>query len=314
MRTLLNTKFRVKQQGAALIMALFVVTLVAIIATLMMERLQYDLHRMQLFANATKKKLYADGSIAWAKEQLNSNWTHKESQKPIDKLPLTSPLALQDTVKVVSRIDDMQGLFNINNLTSPIWQKIFMRLLQRVSPKIDAKLAEKIMLAVLDWISGSDDYSLQDYYLKLQPSYRAPHQLMASVSELRLVKGITQELYRALLPYVTALPEATKININSAPKIIFMALNENMRAETARALLAYQKQKPFVHVQDFMQLDIIKNNTINEETITVSSQFFLVRTSVTVNRQRTLWYTLLHRQIKDDHPYETIVWQSKGTL
>lgn len=37
-------------------------------------------------------------------------------------------------------------------------------------------------------------------YLKNNPPYRAPHQNMASVSELRLVNGISVKLYLALLP------------------------------------------------------------------------------------------------------------------
>ncbi|MGI9286223.1 MAG: general secretion pathway protein GspK, partial [Pseudomonadales bacterium] len=60
--------------------------------------------------------------------------------------------------------------------------------------------------------SGAED----DYYADLDIPYRAGNRPMLSASELRLVKGMTPELYQALLPHIVALPPGTAININTA--------------------------------------------------------------------------------------------------
>lgn len=304
-----------KQRGAAIIMALFIVSLVAIAAIAMLNRFQIDRLRAELLFNSTKKMLYAEGSVDWAKEQLNSNWKHQQKNKPIDLLPIVSPEDEIDHVKIASIIDDAQGLFNLNNLVSPVWQESFSHLITIVSPTTDINAAHEITLAVADWVSRtSNNFSYNEFYLKRNPPYRAPHQLMVSVSELRLVKGITPELYAALLPYVTALPETTKINVNDAPAPVLMTLNLNLTANAAKAIVAYRQQNPFATTQAFLQFDVVKNNPIPIENITVVSNYFLVKTSVKVNQDVSILYTLLQRVIKNAESTETILWQSKGSL
>ena len=184
-----------------------------------------------------------------------------------------------------------------------------------VDPSVDLETARMITLAVVDWISPiSKNPELENAYLKHQPAYRAAHQPMASVSELRLVKGMTASLYNALYPHVVALPMITKININSATLPVLMSLSQTLNLSSAKNLMMVRKQKPFATVQAFLSNDIVKKNPIPQEKITVVSDYFLIKTDVTLRQQTLRLYTLLQRIVDHDKPQEIVLWQSKGTL
>lgn len=303
-----------KQSGAAIIVALFVTALVAIAAIAMIERLRIDLHRTKLLFNDNRANLVAEGSIAWAKEQLNKNWREKKPNSIVDLTPITSPEEKMDDAIIQGVIFDPEGLFNLNNLSNIDHVVALASLIRAIDPEIATETAKNIALAVRDWISPAGKTGYDDFYAKQNPPYRAPHRPMSSVSELRLVKGMTAKLYHSLAPFMTALPEVTRINVNNAPAPVLMTLNPNMTLESARAIENYRKKTPFQTTQQFLQYDVVKNNPIPEAKISVISNYFLVKTNVKVSNQETIRYTLLHRVIKNSEPYEIILWQSKGTL
>src|SRR5258708_40202700 len=103
-----------KHKGAAIIVALFVVSLVAISSIAMLERLRIELRRTVLTQHATVGNLLATGSIAWAMETLNENWKKQEKQKSdkrIDATPITSPQNEVDQAEIQSTIYGAEGFF-----------------------------------------------------------------------------------------------------------------------------------------------------------------------------------------------------------
>lgn len=76
-----------------------------------------------------------------------------------------------------------------------------------------------IMCAILDWLDpdsieanneGCQAGAEQDYYNRLDEPYPPRNGPMESPGELRLIKGITPEIYRAIEPYVTVYPQVTQ--------------------------------------------------------------------------------------------------------
>lgn len=308
-------KSLIKQRGTAIIVALFVVSLVAIAATIMIERTHIDIHRSELILNNNQANLYAEGAIAWAKDQLSNDWKFQQKNQLIDKTPIVMPEKKMNGAVITSTIYDMQGYFNINNLTDQKYQNNFLRLLQAVSPKINMDTAKAITSTTMDWISSTArNITLEEYYAKLKPSYRAPHRPMVNASELRLVKGMTPELFNALLPYITALPPPTTVNINNAAAPVLMSLSQTMSPDAAKAIITYRQTSPFATMQSFLNFDIVKNNPIEENKITVTSEYFLVETHVTIGQQQTTIYTALQRATKEKEPKVIVLWQSMGTL
>src|SRR6185437_2996706 len=108
--------------------------------------------------------------------------------------------------------------------------------------------------------------------------------------------------------------DVTKININNATAPVLMCLSKTLTLASANAIIAKRNQTPFTSVQSFLALDILKNNPITENQITTISSYFLVKTSVKVEEQEILLYTLLQRIEKNSHPYEVMLWQSKRKL
>jgi general secretion pathway protein K len=308
-----NKQHRISsQRGTAIVAALFVVSLVAAAAIAMMARLNTDIQRTSLLLNANQAEQYAEGSVMWAIEQLTNNWQQKKPGQLIDKMPIQSKTEKIHGFEIISTITDMQGGVNINENNN---KTLLMQLLKTVEPKLTPSAATEIATAIDDWIaSGSNTDLFDNYYAKQTPPYHAAHQLMISTSELTLIKGITPALFLKLQPYVTALPPLTPININTATLPVLMSLSPSLTADAAKAIILHRQQTPFLTEQSFLSFDIVKNNRIPLEKITVTSNYFLVKTNVKINEQNITLYTLLNRYIKKSKPTVIILWQMKGTM
>ena len=304
----------IREQGTAIIVALFVTALVAAAAVAMMEHLSIDTRRTELILNDNQANFYAQGSIAWAIDQLTNDYKQKQPAKVVDPTPIMSPVNKIHGAKISSVIEDAQGKLNLNNLTDKQYQTVFMRLIQLVMPNIAADTAQNITQAIVDWITpGINSSKFDQYYATLNPAYRSPHRPMVSVSELRLIQGMTPKLYLSLLPFVTALPDTTKININSAAIPVIMSFSPNIKLETVKSLDAFRRASPFVNLDMLSNFADIKSSPMGGN-LTVSSDYFLVNTRVTIADQHITLYTLMMRILKNSQPTVIILWQSKGTL
>lgn len=302
-----------RQQGVVIVVALFIVALVATMSYVMMARLERDTRRTTLLVRDTQAALYAQGSIAWAMDQLRDNWAKRKPNQLVDNTPIQSPENEANGYRIKSTIYDMQARFNLNNLADEKGLQCFKRLLKIVDATLTPEQIDNIQRATTDWIlPGANQNQFGRYYAELSQPYRAAHRPMVSASELRLVKGIDAKLLTALQPYITALPENTLINVQSAPPIILMMLSENMDLSAAKGVELLRSTTPFTSNQAFLNVDIVKNHQIKSDQITVTSRYFLVETEVAVDNQRTVLYTLLKRLEQGKKASILILWQSKG--
>lgn len=306
---------RKRQEGVVIVVALFIVALVAAMAYAMMARLERDTRRTSLILRDTQAEFYAQGSIAWAKDQLRNNLENKKPNKLVDVTPIQSPENEMHGYKITSTIYDMQSRFNVNNLSNNTdLQKDFKKLLRLVEPTLTEEKANEMIRAVVDWIKlGASQSADSKYYLELPLPYRAAHKPLFSISELRLVKGVTPKLYMALQPHVIALSAPTLINVQSASALVLATLSPTMTLEAGKAIEQLRAQTPFVSTEQFLNLDIVKNHPISADKITIVSSYFLVETTVAIENQQVVLYTLLERTAKDNKVAVNIVWQSKGT-
>ncbi len=219
---------RSRQQGLALITAMLVVAIAATVAAYVSLDQQVWLRQAQNLSDREQAEVVRAGAEEWAitildkdaknngsTDNLTENWA-----KPLPPIPVEGG-------QITGQIVDAQGRFNINNLVlrnSGSDKGVFTKLLESLS------LDPNLINAVMDWIDtdsdprppdGAEDI---DYYL-LQPTpYRAANRIMTSVDELRLVRGFTPEMVEKLRPFLTALPQATEINVNTAPPEVLGAL------------------------------------------------------------------------------------------
>ena len=202
-------------------------------------------------------------------------------------------------------------------------QKMFIRLLQALG-EASLPLEEAMTLtdAVTDFIdrdaerrlNGAEegDYRYADYpYL---PANRA----LASVSELRAVRGMTEPVYRALAPLVTVWPETSgRLNILTCPLPVLRTVNGDdqlspLNEMEAQRLYELRREGEIGTVADLLADPAFDGQSIGqlEPLLDIRSDWFLLDATVElVERERHL-FSVLHRV-----PDRTVaVFRSEGEL
>jgi general secretion pathway protein K len=213
----------------------------------------------------------------------------------------------------------LQARLNINNLTDPDYQKNFERLLNILIPTLGHAQVQAITRNTMDWIlpGPARINALSKTYASLRVPYRPAHRPMVDSSEVRLVKGVSNDIYQSLKPYVVTLPAGTKLNIQTAPAEVLMSLSDLLTLDDAKTLIIYRKDKPFLNFGQFARLPVIKKildqDDAIKQKITFVSQYFLVVTRVKIADQTLALSTLLLRETnnKNQVRFKTI-WQTKG--
>ena len=306
-----------QQTGVALITALLIVAFAASISFALLERQQLDIHRTANILTTERGHLYALGGEEWARGMLLRNYDNdKKSNVTYDGLDEEwakelPPTTTEEGGEIASSIEDMQSRFNLNNLQLPsdadqdrkdrVNQQLalFKRLLWILD--IDEHLAQKIA----DWIDedintrspdGAEDL---EYLAETQP-YRTANGPIGSPTELRLIKGITQEEYEKLLPHIAALPEFTLLNVNTATLELLEALDGRLDDSSAETLAEERKETPFQTTDEFLdRLDQLKSDNSQSETtkayITVSSSYYMAQTTIRMGNFRQENFSLINK-------------------
>lgn len=285
-------------KGSALLTALFIMTLVAIVATAMSTKIQLDIYRTQLLITHDKLYLASQAVSFWALGQLSNGknkFTKAAAQGVVDQYPGTMA-NIESSVTISGVLYDLQARFNLNNLVDKKSMLTFMNLIKATTPQAESEKM-KIALAVSDWISnydlarGKDIYA--SYYQSLKPPYYPSHQLMASASELRLIKDVSGPMYLALSPFITALPETTPININTASIEVLKSLCNTKNESQLNELITARKEKGIKELGKVAE--ILKQLDIAQNQITLESNYFLSVGYATSNNFNLTVYTLLKK-------------------
>jgi general secretion pathway protein K len=212
-------------------------------------------------------------------------------------------------------IDDAQGRFNLNNLLksdgtpSGPDAAMFRRLLNILEMPTD------LTDAVLDWLdkdslkrpTGAEDID----YMGLEQGYRTAAGRFESVEELRLVLGFTPEIVDALRKLVTALPERSSININSAPEPVFKALFPDP-ADLTAASRAYEQRTdtPFDNKAQLMAR-MPAGQKQPDVDYDVKSNYFNVNVTTQFGRLNRWYETMVYRK---DKTSGSLIWSSNRVL
>jgi general secretion pathway protein K len=288
-----------RQRGVALITALLVVSLATVIAVAMATRQHIDVRLTGNLVHGEQAYAYALGAEAWARVILRRDSTKSDYDSLDEDWATALPPLPVVGGQVSGRIEDMQGRFNINNLAmkggkdSEEDVAYFRRLLEIL--KLDPALTD----ALLDWIDADinvrfPDGAEDENYLLAPIPYRAANRPLVDPSELRLVKGFDANAVRLLEPYVTALPQRTQINVNTAPPVVLLALNKDLTPSDVDAMVAGRGEKGYPTVQAFMGQDALAGRDVGG-LVDVKSNFFLVHSDVIVGQGQAHLQSLLMR-------------------
>ncbi len=288
-----------RQTGVALITALLITAIATIAAVAMAARQQLDIRRAGNVIDIDRAYMFALGAEDWGKQILrNDRRDNQTDNLEEDWATVLPPLEVEGGV-VAGKIEDMQGRFNLNNLVnngaaSAPDRQIFERLLQNAGLNVD------IIDAVIDWMDQDDRQTFPDgaediEYLQLDVPYRTPNAPMASPSELALVMGMSYEDYTTIAPYVTALPERTTVNVNTAPAQVLMAVVDGLTESEAEQIIEDRTDTPFEDINSFMSHTLVQDKTVNQGSIGVASNYFMINAVTKFDQGRTNLYSLVLR-------------------
>jgi len=238
------------ERGAALLTVLLLVAVISVMAASALERLRLS---TRLAANAVA--LDAARGYAYAAETLATTRVTSLLSQARDRVALTGgwsgrPFGLPiPGGSATARVTDGGNCFNLNSLVLRAPDGSYavniesLQQLQRLARLLRVPDGDRVAAAAADWID-SDDSPLSggaedsDYR-----GYRTAGVLMADVSELRAVRGVTPEVYRTLRPYLCTLPLAQRnvFNVNTllpeqAP-LLAMLVGESLSIEAAQGVL-----------------------------------------------------------------------------
>lgn len=299
---------RTHERGAALLSVLLLVAVMAVLAAVMLERLNLA---TRLAANAQgmmRARLVATSAEALAMARLKGlvDANPDRTVDPGGLLGRTFPVPLGGAV-VEARIDDAGNCFNVNSL---VQQDVDGTLVLRVAALNQLRAlmaglgvaesdAARLSDAMADWID-SDSVPLtngaeDDTYRALPVPYRTANRLVTDLSELRAVQGMTQGLYQRLRPWLCALPapelspiQVNTLRIDQAPLLVMLS-PQDVPLARARAALAARPALGWARPADAIRAlggaaEGIGN--VPSQQLTVRSRWFLLTQSVTVDSAR----------------------------
>lgn len=270
---------RSRQRGVAIITAIFYTVLASILAVSLVSTLQLEIRRTGNVIDNDRAYVFGLGVEAWVTQLLLRDDAKKDSLD--EDWAIVLPPIVVEGGQIAGRIEDMQGRFNLNNLviegkrSEPDVQR-FNRLLQVLG------ITAEITPAIVDWLDEDAEPSFPDgaeddaYYSQPVP-YRAANRLMASPSELRLIKGVTPEIFDLIEPYVTALPQRTALNVNTASAPLLATITDGMTLADGETLIELRDEESFPNVDQFLQQPVFQDKEgIQSEALSVTTEYFLV--------------------------------------
>jgi len=294
-----------RQSGVALLTALLVVALATAAAVAMTTRQQLDVRRTGNLLHSEQAWAYVLGAESWARVVLARDAKDNKVDNLGEDWAIQVPASLVEGGSVVGRVIDLQGRFNVNNLVVngkadiPAMDR-YKRLLLTLG--LDVALADTLV----DWLdtdidpinlNGAED----QVYLLRQPPYRAANRLMADISELRLVKGYDEKVMGKLLgdgsgvPFVTALPESTAINVNTASAEVLTTLVKGLSVSDGKAIIEARGDSGFAKVADLLALPVLAGRPPDPAALSVQSQWFLLVSQANVGQGRVKLASLIQR-------------------
>ncbi len=288
-----------KQTGIALIVVMLVVTLVAIMAAGIASKQQLSIRRTSNLLNHEQAYMYLLGAEDWAKNILVQDFKDNKTDSFDDNWAVALPPIPVEGGSIQGKVKDLQARFNINNLLkagNPDQDSI--KLLQNLlnEKNIDIELTD----AIVDWLDKDLDASIpagaEDIdYLNNKIPYRAANRLMASSSEVVLIKGFDYQQYKKIAPYIITLPTFTPLNVNTATAMQISMLSNQISLTEAEEIVKARDKSGYKTVNEFIELEAIKGKKINKALLSVNSEYFLLEARAVIGNVHSRLYSVLHR-------------------
>jgi general secretion pathway protein K len=269
----------------AIVLAMGVVALAALAATAIMVSQSTWSRQVELAAGHAQAQLVIQAGLDWARAVLSDDRRASNVDHLGEPWALRLPPVPVEHGSLAGRIEDQQGRFNLNNVlkngkVNSEHLAYFRRLLSILT--LPPALAD----ALADWIDA-----------RSRP--------LTDVAELALLHGFDDNVRARLRPFVTALPRFTAVNANTASPEVLAAVVEGLDLDAARAMVAQRERTHFRNLSDFFS-QLPPGFIVPTENISVSSDFFIATTRVTIGGAQARGSALLARA---NAGWPVVVWR-----
>ena len=298
-----------RPKGAAIIMAMLTVALVAGLAATILADYSHAVDQLSGRHDQAQARWLARGAIDWARNVLENDYIRGGANR-VDHLgeewAIKVPATPFEEGELSGEIEDLSSRFNLNSLVGtggkpdPAQVERFKRLL--VALGISENQATQLTNSLIDWIDPDDEIRDQrggsetQAYRQNQGARLPPQAYLLDVNELKSIQGFTPNLVEQLTPHVVALPAASRqINVNTADEIVLQAYVEKLDASQARALVLDRNRSFFTSVENFQQR-LPANLKLEASLFRVTSQYFYATGRARWGEAVTRMQVLLERQ------------------
>jgi len=302
------------QQGVALIIVLMAFALGSILASGMLTRqsvmirgattylAQNDARSLALGAEAFARQFLArdlkGGGNTPEENQEGDQGTDGEQEGTATRREVDHPgedwaraaLALPVEKGIIeAQINDLRGRLNLNALTE-VDGTVNERQRNRLERLLRVLEIRNVRPATfVDWVDADDQRSgaggAEDSdYMLLDPPYRAGDQPFVSVTEVRLLDGMSEAAYQRLRPHITALPNRDgTLNVNFASTAVLRSLHDRISQGQAESIRETLRESPAESVEEFLALPEFAGLGLEPDGLGVSTDFFEIAARVSVS-------------------------------
>jgi general secretion pathway protein K len=291
-----------KSRGVALIIVLWIITLLIVIAASFIQTMRTDVNVVANSLSRVKSESLADAGLQRAlyelykPQNIEGRWNTDGSSREWQYRDVSINITMQDET----------GKIDINRANDQLMRGL---LLSQGVPEDDVP---KLVDAIADWRDADSNRRLKGAesaeYTAAGLSYGPANALFQSVEELKLVLGMTPEIYARLAPLITVYSGQPGINEQVASREVLRALvnvnDEQIDDYLSRRDIARASRRP---IPNFPQ-NLFRSASNNQTPVRI-------RTEATFpDGNRFVREVVVRRYTDPKRPYAYLSWKEGRDL
>ena len=273
-----NPNFELR--GSILMLSLWAICLLSSFAVILSYQVRQKLTLVKRLEERDKARFIADAAVKKAAAELKKEpqksyaclqdkWSSnpqvfKEDYLGADRFSIYYDYLEEKTGQLQSQygLIDEERKINLNKAQAQVIERLL-----KIGLGLGEMEAQELAASIKDWVDSDSQLSIpfgsaeDSDYRSLRYPYEAKDSDMESLDELLLVKGMTPEIFDKIQDYLTVYGDG-RVNVNTASKIVLLALGLNERITDAVISLRFPKDKQEAQVFTTPQEIVPKVNQI----------------------------------------------------
>lgn len=286
---------RSRQSGAAILMAMLTVVLVATLASAAFWQQWRAIEIESAERSRAQSGWILQGAHDWARLILAEDGRKGGSDNLTEPWSMPLEAARLSTFLAVDRSDtilaDQAGSALLSGQMFDLQSRLNLRNLIAGNKVHTPTAAQFARLFTILSLPNQELILLLNGLLSAQQGANAPPGAVVqgplvpqTVDQLAWL-GLSSGTIAQLRPYVTMLPENTKVNLNTASDVVLRAAVAGMDAALAQQLLQKRSNKPWETLDDFAQAAGLSAKLLDTEALATQTRFFELRGTLELDGQ-----------------------------